>query len=89
MTADCLPLLITDKKDLIYPAQFDKLNGQKGFVFAPYRISNRNPLVLLKPGIYKSGIEEILDININEIPDETELLNNQEDHRPYRVVLLI
>ncbi|WP_299578892.1 chorismate-binding protein [uncultured Sunxiuqinia sp.] len=56
-------ILLTDKNDLIYPAEFNKLNGQEGFVFAPYQISNETPLVLLKPGTYKKGIEEILTID--------------------------
>ena len=60
--------LITNKKDLIYPKEFDKLNGQKGFVFAPFRIDENNPLVLLKPGIYQKGIENILQIDLDEIP---------------------
>lgn len=62
-------LLLTDKKDLIYPAQFNKLNGQEGFVFAPYKISAQTPLVLLKPGIVKKGITEILGIDLNQIDD--------------------
>lgn len=61
--------LITNKEDLIYPAQFDKLNGKEGFVFAPFRIDENNPLVLLKPGIYKKGIENILNINLEKLPD--------------------
>lgn len=66
-------ILLTDKKDLIYPAQFNKLNGQEGFVFAPYQISAKTPLVLLKPGIIKKGIKEILSIDLNQIE------NNQVD----------
>ncbi|KOH44994.1 isochorismate synthase [Sunxiuqinia dokdonensis] len=74
-------ILITDKKDLIYPDQFNKLNGQEGFVFAPYQIHAETPLVLLKPGIVKKGFEEILQIDLNEIehsqqrrPSETQRL---------------
>lgn len=60
-------ILLTDKKDLIYPAQFNKLNGQEGFVFAPYKISEKTPIVLLKPGIYKKGIDQILSIDIDTV----------------------
>lgn len=74
-----LKVLITNKKDLIYPAQFDKLNGQEGFVFAPWQISEKNPLILLKPGIYKKGIDEILDINLDEVPDEAGSVQNQDE----------
>jgi isochorismate synthase len=62
-------VLITDNQDLIYPAQFNKLNGQAGFVFAPYNISETNPLVLLKPGIYKKGISQILQIDVDQLPE--------------------
>lgn len=61
-------ILITDNEDLIYQAQVNKLNGQEGFVFAPFRISEDTPLVLLKPGIYKKGIAEILAIDIESLP---------------------
>lgn len=63
--------LITNNEDLIYPEQFDKLNGQQGFVFAPFRIDNDNPLVLLKPGIYAKGIDNILKINLDNIPQNS------------------
>jgi isochorismate synthase len=32
-------ILIAQNNELVYPAQFNKLNGQEGFVFAPYEIS--------------------------------------------------
>ena len=60
--------LITNKEDLIYPEQFNKLNGQQGFVFAPFRVDSNNPLVLLKPGIYATGIDNILSINLKNFP---------------------
>ncbi|HKJ41079.1 MAG TPA: isochorismate synthase [Sunxiuqinia sp.] len=61
-------ILITDKEDLIDPAHINKLNGQEGFVFAPYQISENKPLVLLKPGIYKKGMEEISRIDLDQLP---------------------
>jgi isochorismate synthase len=62
-------ILITDKQDLIYPQQFNKLNGQEGFVFAPYNISETNPLVLLKPGIYQKGMAKILQIKVDHLQE--------------------
>lgn len=62
-------LLITDNEDLIYPQQFNKLNGQGGFVFAPFRISDEAPLVLLKPGIYRKGLDQILQIDVDQFQD--------------------
>ena len=66
--SDEIKALITNKEDLIYPEQFNKLNGQKGFVFAPFHIDENNPLVLLKPGIFAKGLDEILNIDIENIP---------------------
>ena len=63
-------ILIAQNNELVYPAQFNKLNGQEGFVFAPYEISEKSPLVLLRPGIYKKGLEEILDIDCQNIQKE-------------------
>lgn len=69
-------ILITEQKDLIYLSDFDKLNGQAGFVFAPYRISGKNPLVLLKPGLVKSGIDAILNINLDQFESNENDPNN-------------
>ncbi len=72
-------ILIAQNKELVYPANFNKLNGQEGFVFAPYEISEKSPLVLLRPGFYKKGTEEILKIDCQNIQKEkaepTELEN--------------
>ncbi|WP_297091222.1 isochorismate synthase [uncultured Draconibacterium sp.] len=63
-----LELLISCQEALIYPRQFNRLNGQEGFVFAPYHISETTPLILLKPDIYKTGIQQILRLDIETIP---------------------
>jgi len=58
-----LELLISREQALYQPDEFYCLNGQEGFVFAPYKISADTPLILLKPDIYKQGIEEILELD--------------------------
>jgi isochorismate synthase len=63
-------ILIAEKEELVYPALFNKLNGQEGFVFAPYQISKNAPLVLLKPGIYKKGLQQILELDCDLIRNE-------------------
>lgn len=73
-------ILITDNEDLIYPEQFNKLNGQEGFVFAPYRIADNKPLVLLKPGIYKKGLKEILRIDLENLPKNPEPIIHEKQH---------
>ena len=76
-----IEILITDNEDLIYPSQFNKLNGQEGFVFAPYQISQSTPLVLLKPGIYKKGVGQILKIDIDQLPGNKANGTDQPGHQ--------
>jgi isochorismate synthase len=71
-------ILIAQNNELVYPAQFNKLNGQEGFVFAPYEISKKSPLVLLRPGIYKKGLDNILEIDCNKVhKEETQILETE------------
>ncbi len=63
-------ILIAEKEELVYPALFNKLNGQEGFVFAPYQIGKNTPIVLLKPGIYKKGLQQILELDSDRIKNE-------------------
>lgn len=62
-----LELLISCNEVQLYPEQFNRLNGQEGFVFAPYKISQNTPLILLKPDVYKKGIDEILELDIDAL----------------------
>lgn len=53
MPGDELPeVLIGEPEDLLKLADFNRLNGQEGFVFAPFRIEEHSPLLLLKPRIW-------------------------------------
>lgn len=61
-------ILIPKPGGIKYPTSFGKLNGGEGFIFAPYKFSSATPLVLMQPGIYKSGVPEILEINPSIIP---------------------
>ena len=63
-------MIIPEKEGPYYPDWFSKLNGEEGFVFAPYEISSSAPLILLKPGIYKKGISAILEMEHESFPHE-------------------
>lgn len=56
-------LLIGNRQDIHLYNRFDNLNGSAGFVFAPFRITEKSPVVLLKPAFYSE------DLKANEIPD--------------------
>jgi isochorismate synthase len=47
-----LGLVIGDASDVKVFDRFDHLNGEAGFVFAPYRIAENSPVLLLKPKIW-------------------------------------
>jgi isochorismate synthase len=61
-------ILIADENKVVHLEKFNNLNGEEGFVFAPYEITETAPLVLLKPGIYRKGLPEILEIDYSGIP---------------------
>ncbi|MDP2888812.1 MAG: chorismate-binding protein, partial [Bacteroidota bacterium] len=47
-----LEIVIGNSTDIKRFDRFDQLNGEAGFVFAPYRITEKCPVILLKPTIY-------------------------------------
>jgi isochorismate synthase len=56
-------LLIGNKNDVCFYDRFDKVNGEAGFAFAPFRITAKSPAILLKPAVYFE------DFRIEEKPD--------------------
>ena len=47
--------------------RFDQLNGEAGFVFAPYRINEKCPVILLKPTIYLEDFKSSDQIDFSNI----------------------
>jgi len=45
-------LLAGNSSDVKFLKEFNQLNGEAGFVFAPFRITDRSPVILLKPQVY-------------------------------------
>lgn len=56
-------ILIGNPGDVMFFNRFNQLNGEKGFVFAPFRIKEDSPVILLKPGMLIENFQE------SEIPD--------------------
>lgn len=75
-----LELIISCQEILYYPNEYSRLNGQEGFVFAPYKISENTPLILIKPDVYKKGIDEILKIDTDTIPNCQRDSKNYDNH---------
>ncbi len=73
------PEIIISDSEKVIQVKPDKLNGEEGFVFAPYRIGKTEPLILLKPGIYKKGLKKILEINLQNFTASgySQISNNQ------------
>lgn len=59
-------LLVSNPDDIKFIGRFNSLNGEQGFVFAPFRIKEDCPVVLLKPGNLFNGIDEIANFNIEQ-----------------------
>lgn len=54
------PILILQTKGLLLRLKdLDELNGKTGFVFAPFKISNSSPLMLMQPDILIEGWQDI------------------------------
>jgi len=58
-------LIIGNSSDVEFFDGFDQLNGEAGFVFAPFRITEKCPVILVKPAVYFEDfqIENKLKIN--------------------------
>lgn len=61
-------ILIGQKEDVVNLSDFNKLNGQEGFVFAPCRLGETSPLLLLKPGIYLRNYHDLQTFRLEDLP---------------------
>jgi isochorismate synthase len=59
--------------------RFDQLNGEAGFVFAPFRITERTPVILLKPSIYMEDFSSADQIDFSKLEPFIPL-NKSESH---------
>ncbi|HZL11009.1 MAG TPA: chorismate-binding protein [Prolixibacteraceae bacterium] len=62
-----LALLIGNASDVLFIDRFDRLNGKAGFVFAPFRITENSPVILLKPNIYFEDFDPELKLNFEHV----------------------
>lgn len=62
-----LGIVIGNKSDVKLLDRFDQLNGEAGFVFAPFRITDKYPVILLKPAIYLEDFNSAEQLNFSNI----------------------
>lgn len=76
-----LGLAIGNAADVKMYDRFDQLNGEAGFVFAPFSITPESPVILLRPKFYSSDFSDANALN----PDDFEPFqqaNNPEKCKP-------
>jgi len=62
-----LGIVVSNASDVRYFNRFDQLNGEAGFVFAPFRITEKCPVILLKPTIYLEDFNSTEQFDLNNI----------------------
>ena len=84
MPGETLPeLLICSEEDLLVLPDFKKLNGQEGFVFAPFRITDKSPLILLRPGTWLKDHQALSSFPIDSFADFEPA--HQQEHDFYTI----
>ncbi|MDX9881232.1 MAG: chorismate-binding protein [Prolixibacteraceae bacterium] len=73
-------LLAGNPEDVVFFDRFNQLNGEKGFVFAPFRITETSPVILLKPGFYTESIRSVKTFEITHFKS----VNKKEKEGQYR-----
>lgn len=62
-----LGIVISNASDVNQFDRFDQLNGEAGFVFAPFRITDNCPVILLKPTIYLEDFNSTEQFDLSNI----------------------
>ncbi|MBA4408294.1 MAG: chorismate-binding protein [Bacteroidota bacterium] len=57
-------LIVGNASDVLFFDGFDQLNGEAGFVFAPYQITEKSPVILLKPKVYFEDFKSENELDI-------------------------
>ena len=81
-------ILIGNPEDVTLFNRFNQLNGEKGFVFAPFRITDNCPVILLKPGLLienyqNEGVPDIGDFNPFETTKEHKEIHTFQEKQDY------
>lgn len=77
-----LGLVVGNASDVKFLERFEQLNGEAGFVFAPYRIAENSPVILLKPHVWFEDFTDSESIR----PDNFEPFENHQTTAPCKFV---
>ncbi len=73
-----LGLVIGDATDVKIFTRFDQLNGEAGFVFAPFRITPESPVILLRPKFWTSDFSEFGSLNVGDFEPFRQIKNQEK-----------
>jgi isochorismate synthase len=62
-SSDSPQLIAGSEDDIIFPGSIEQLSRIRGFVFAPFKISNHVPVIVLPPVIHLKGYDQIQSFN--------------------------
>lgn len=62
-SSDSPQLIAGSENDIIFPASIEALSRVRGFVFAPFKISDNAPVIVLQPAIHLKGYDQIQSFN--------------------------
>ncbi len=62
-SSDSPQLIAGSKEDIVFPEKIEQLSRVRGFVFAPFEISDQVPVIVLQPAIHLKGYDQILSFD--------------------------
>ena len=73
-------VLIGDKNDVLYFQDVTQINDKEGFIFAPFRIQENSPIIMIKPGVLLQKEEDFSSFSVeslSQLPKENILQKEQ------------
>lgn len=80
MPGEIMPaILIGNEKDVLSFQDVTQINNKEGFVFAPFRIQERSPILMIRPGILLQSEEDFSLFNVDNLPQLPEKKNSNKE----------
>ncbi len=58
-SSDSPQLIAGSQDDIIFPVSIEQLSRIRGFVFAPFKVSDNVPVIVVQPAVYLKGYQQI------------------------------